>query len=71
MFGGSPEYTNGSEAFMSFKHGDFHGVILSSFLVMFALVTDALFEQYSFKYMFVIVGYLVVTFAIMGGMVNA
>ena len=56
---------------MSFKYGDFHGVILSSFLVMFALVTNALFEQYSFKYMFVIVGYLVVTFAIMGGMVNA
>jgi len=35
------------------------------------IVTNGLFEQRSFKYMMVITGYWVVSFAIMGGIINA
>lgn len=57
--------------FHTFGHGVIHGIGAALFLVMPALVTNALFEQKSLKYMLINVGYWVVTFAIMGGIVNA
>ncbi|MEM6687587.1 MAG: DUF1761 domain-containing protein [Bacteroidota bacterium] len=57
--------------FHTFGHGALHGVGAALFLVMPALVTNSLFEQRSWKYMCINVGYWVVTFAIMGGIVNA
>lgn len=55
----------------TFGHGAFHGALIALLIVMPALVTNALFEQKSFKYMLINVGYWIVTFAIMGGIVNA
>ena len=57
MFGGSPEDPHGVPESMNFGHGAFHGAILGLFVVMPAMVTNALFEQKSFKYMFVNVGF--------------
>lgn len=71
MFGGAPEEPHGVAETMNFGHGAFHGAILSLFVVMPALVTNALFEQRSFKYMLVNVGFWVVNFALMGGIINA
>jgi hypothetical protein len=69
--GGEPGDPHGQEKFLTFGHGVVHGLIVSLFIVMPALVTNALFEQKSFKYMLINVGYWMVTFAIMGGIVNA
>ncbi|WP_046754888.1 DUF1761 domain-containing protein [Kordia jejudonensis] len=69
--GGEPNDPHGQEKFLTFGHGVVHGIIVSLFIVMPALVTNALFEQKSFKYMLINVGYWIVTFAIMGGIVNA
>ena len=57
--------------YLTFGHGALHGVMISLFVVMPALVTNAMYEQRSFKYMLINVGYWVVSFAIMGGIVNA
>ncbi|WP_430411200.1 DUF1761 domain-containing protein [Kordia sp.] len=69
--GGEPGDPHGQEKFLTFGHGAAHGVMVALFVVMPALVTNALFEQKSFKYMMINVGYWIVTFAIMGGIVNA
>jgi len=55
---------------------ELHGIDNSQFhtfghIAMPVLVTNALFEQKSFKYILINVGYWIVTFAIMGGIVNA
>mmetsp|Transcript_12529 Transcript_12529/g.41324 ORF Transcript_12529/g.41324 Transcript_12529/m.41324 type:complete len:147 (-) Transcript_12529:13-453(-) len=55
----------------TFGHGVVHGISAALFIALPVLVTNALFEQKSFKYMLINVGYWVVTFAIMGGIVNA
>ncbi|EDP96671.1 DUF1761 domain-containing protein [Kordia algicida OT-1] len=55
----------------TFGHGVVHGISVALFIAMPVLVTNALFEQKSFKYMLINVGYWIVTFAIMGGIVNA
>jgi predicted permease len=57
--------------FSTFKHGAFHGATIGFFVAMPVLVTNALFEQKSFKYMAINVGYWVVTIAVMGGIVCA
>lgn len=69
--GGEPNDPHGQEKFLTFGHGVAHGIVVSLFIVLPALVTNAMYEQKSFKYMLINVGYWVVSFAIMGGIVNA
>jgi len=56
--------------FHTFKHGAFHGVTLSLVVVLPTLGTNALYEQKSWKYILINVGYWMVSFAIMGGILN-
>ena len=56
--------------FHTFKHGAFHGVIAALFVVLPTLGTNALYEQKSWKYILINVGYWVVCFALMGGILN-
>lgn len=71
--GGMPPDLHGVEVtkFHTFGHGVIHGIMTALFIAMPVLVTNALFEQKSIKYILINVGYWVVTFAIMGGIVNA
>ena len=59
------------EAYQTFKHGAFHGSLLGVMIAMPIVITNALYEQKSFKYMMINLGYWVVSFAVMGGIVNA
>ena len=56
--------------FHTFKHGAFHGALLAVFIGLPLLGTNALYEQRSWKYILINVGYWVVSMAIMGGIVN-
>ena len=72
MMGGGPDMPHGPGGdFMTFKHGALHGSMLAVFIVLPVFATNALFEQKSFKYVMINVGYWVVTMAIMGGLINA
>ena len=71
MTGGPDGMRHGTEAFLTFKHGALHGSFLGLFVALPVIVTNALYEQRSFKYMMVVAGYWVVCFAIMGGIINA
>lgn len=68
--GGSPGMEHGTEAYMTFKHGAAHGTMLGLFVVLPVIVTNGLFEQRSFKYMMIVSGYWIVSFAIMGAIIN-
>lgn len=57
--------------FSTFKHGAFHGSFIGVLVAMPVLVTNALFEQKSFKYMAINVGYWIVTISVMGGIISA
>ncbi len=57
--------------FSTFKHGAFHGALIGVLVAMPVLVTNALFEQKSFKYMAINVGYWIVTISVMGGIICA
>lgn len=57
--------------FDTFKHGAFHGVIVSLFVAVPVLVTSGLFEQRSRNNLLINVGYWVITLALMGGVVDA
>ncbi|MEZ4686647.1 MAG: DUF1761 domain-containing protein [Bacteroidia bacterium] len=57
--------------FHTFKHGAFHGVIFGIFAALPILGINAMFEQKSWKYIAINVGYWVVTFALMGGIISA
>ncbi len=67
--GGASE-GHGTPEFQTFKHGAFHGMFLGILVAMPVLVTNALYEQKSFTNMAINVGYWIVTFAIMGGIVG-
>ncbi len=71
MIGGANGEIHGAEPFLTFKHGALHGAMVALFIVLPVFATNALFEQKSFKYVAINVGYWVVTFAVMGGIVNA
>lgn len=60
---GEPESHN-------FGHGAAHGAILAAFVVLPTVGTHALYEQKSLKYILINVGYWLVSFAVMGGIVN-
>lgn len=72
MIGGGPGMPHGPEGeFMTFGHGAFHGALVALVVVLPVFGTNALFEQKSFKYVAINVGYWVVTFALMAGLLNA
>lgn len=60
-----------SDAFRTFKHGAFHGVLTGVFIALPIIGTNALFERKSAKYIFINSGYWIVTLAIVGGIICA
>lgn len=71
LLGGGPGEPHGVDPYVTFKHGAFHGALIGVLLVLPVFATNALFEQKSFKYVAINVGYWIVTLAIMGGIINA
>jgi len=55
--------------YRSVKHGILHGVISALFFALPVLGIQALFERKGAKYIFIHLGYWVITLAIMGGVV--
>jgi hypothetical protein len=55
----------------TFKHGMGHGLIVGLFVVMPTFVTNGLFEQKSWKLIFINVFYWVACFILMGGVVDS
>ncbi len=53
--------------FRSFKHGVLHGVIGALFVALPAIGVVAMFEGKGWKYIAIHVGYWVITFALIGG----
>jgi cytochrome b561 len=64
-------YTLYGDNFRTFKHGVFHGVLYTLFLVLPIVGIVGMFERRSFKYIFIHVGYWLITFALMGGIISA
>ncbi|TNJ47075.1 DUF1761 domain-containing protein [Tamlana fucoidanivorans] len=61
--------TDYGDAFRTFKHGAFHGVLTGVFIALPILGTNALFERKSAKYIFINAGYWIVTLAVMGAII--
>lgn len=61
---------HGGEESITFKHGAFHGTFVALMLAMPVLVTNALFEQKSWKYMAINSGYWLVSIVIMSGILS-
>lgn len=57
--------------FDTFKHGAGHGLILSLFLIGPIFITNGLFEQKSWKNIFINIGYWLITLVLMGGIVDS
>ncbi|MBK8956778.1 MAG: DUF1761 domain-containing protein [Saprospiraceae bacterium] len=57
--------------FRTFKHGAIHGIIGGLFIALPILAINAMFEQKSWKYIAINVGFWIVTMALMGGVVCA
>lgn len=57
--------------YRTFKHGAFHGVVISILLIVPVLATNALFERKGAKYILINSGYWILTLALMGGVVCA
>ncbi|WP_111308718.1 DUF1761 domain-containing protein [Confluentibacter sediminis] len=57
------------DAFRTFKHGVFHGVLAGIFIILPILGTNAVFEHKSAKYIFINVGYWMITLGLMGGII--
>lgn len=57
--------------FDSFKHGALHGVLLGVFIATPIMIITGLFEQRSWKHMLINAGYWIITFALMGGLLDA
>lgn len=55
--------------FRTFKHGALHGTIAGITLALPVLGINALFERKGAKYIFIHLGYWVVTLALMGGVI--
>lgn len=54
----------------TFGHGLFHGILAGITLVLPLIATNALFEQRSWKYIWINVGYWTLSFALMGGVLG-
>ncbi len=57
--------------FRTFKHGIFHGVLMSICMILPVLGINALFERKSLKYVLVHWGYWAITMGLMGGFISA
>jgi hypothetical protein len=57
--------------FRTFKHGAFHGFLTAIFIVLPVIGTSALYEQKTWKYIAVHVGYWAICMALMGGVISA
>jgi hypothetical protein len=55
--------------FRTFKHGAFHGILSAVFFALPVLGIQAMFERRSGKYIFIHLGYWVITFVLMGGII--
>jgi len=55
--------------FRTFGHGAFHGIFSGLFIALPIIGTNALFERKSASYIFIHVGYWVVSLALMGGII--
>ena len=72
VFIGGPEgMEHGQDPFLTFKHGALHGAVLGLLVILPVIITNGLYEQRSFKYMMVTSGYWIVSFILMGGIINA
>ena len=80
MIGGEPEKLKASssyfafmeeykDAFRTYKHGAFHGILAGVFLFFPVIAINALFERRSWKYIFINSGYWIVSLAAMGAIV--
>lgn len=58
-----------SDAFRTFKHGAFHGVLTGIFIALPIIGTNALFERKGAKYIFINAGYWIVTLGVMGAII--
>ncbi len=54
----------------TFKHGLFHGIFLTLVFVAPIMITNGLFEQKSWKNMFINLGYWMITLCLMGGVLD-
>jgi Protein of unknown function (DUF1761) len=57
--------------FRTFRHGVLHGVIAALLGIWPVIAINALFERRGWKYVAIHVGYWVITFALMGGVICA
>ncbi len=57
--------------FRTFKHGAFHGLLYTVFLILPIIGMNALYENKSWKYIFIHVGYWAVSLSLMGGVICA
>ena len=55
--------------YRTFKHGVFHGVLVSLFFVLPVVGIISLFERRGFKYIAIHVGYWMISLALMGGVI--
>ncbi|NNE27902.1 MAG: DUF1761 domain-containing protein [Saprospiraceae bacterium] len=58
-------------SFHTFKHGMLHGFFTAVFLAIPVLVNNSLFQRNSWKNILINVGYWALTFALMGGLLDA
>ncbi len=56
-------------SYRTFKHGTLHGTIAAILVALPVLGINALFERKSFKYITIHLGYWILTFALMGGII--
>jgi len=56
--------------FDTFKHGAFHGLILTIFIAIPILMTNGLFELKNLKNIFINIGYWLITLVLMGGVLD-
>ena len=68
-----PSYTaflaDYGDAFRTYEHGALHGFMSGIFLVLPVIGINSMFDQKSWKYIFVTTGYWVVTLTIMGAII--
>jgi hypothetical protein len=57
--------------FRTFKHGVFHGVLMSIFMILPAFGINAFFERKSLKYVLVNLAYWAICMGLMGGIICA
>ncbi len=55
--------------YRNFRHGAVHGLVTALFLILPTLAINALFERKSFKYIFLHLGYWIISLVIMGAII--